>query len=92
MIEWPTGDASPSGLAFYGGSLWVGVPARGAALSDSGRRRRDSGRSGAAFVGRYGRLRTVVAAPNATLWFSTSNRDGRGDPRAGDDRILQLTP
>ena len=50
------------------------------------------GGSSALFVGQYGRLRTVVGAPNGTLWFSTSNRDGRGDARAGDDRILQLTP
>jgi hypothetical protein len=44
------------------------------------------------FAGQYGRLRTVVPAPNGTLWFSTSNRDGRGNPRGGDDRILQLRP
>jgi hypothetical protein len=42
------------------------------------------------FVGQYGRLRTVVAAPDGTLWFTTSNRDGRGSPRDGDDRILQF--
>jgi hypothetical protein len=44
------------------------------------------------FVGRYGRLRTVVAAPDGTLWFTTSNGDGRGSPRDGDDRILQFRP
>jgi hypothetical protein len=44
------------------------------------------------FAGQYGRLRTVVPAPNGTLWFSTSNRDGRGNPRGADDRILQLRP
>jgi hypothetical protein len=44
------------------------------------------------FVGEYGRLRTVVAAPDGTLWFATSNRDGRGSPRDGDDRILRFRP
>ena len=44
------------------------------------------------FVGQYGRLRTVVAAPDGTLWFTTSNRDGRGSARDGDDRILQFRP
>ncbi|MDT5100604.1 MAG: hypothetical protein QOC76_4341 [Mycobacterium sp.] len=50
------------------------------------------GEPAAMFAGQYGRLRTVVPAPNGTLWFSTSNRDGRGNPRGGDDRILQLRP
>jgi hypothetical protein len=42
------------------------------------------------FVGDYGRLRTVVVAPNGNLWVTTSNRDGRGDPAAEDDRILEV--
>jgi hypothetical protein len=50
------------------------------------------GEPAAVFAGQYGRLRTVVAAPDGTLWFSTSNRDGRGDPRPEDDRILQHRP
>jgi hypothetical protein len=41
-------------------------------------------------AGRYGRIRTVVAAPDGTLWVATSNRDGRGSPRDGDDRIVAV--
>jgi glucose/arabinose dehydrogenase len=44
------------------------------------------------FHDRYGRLRTVREAPNGELCFMTSNRDGRGAPRAGDDKILCVTP
>jgi len=38
----------------------------------------------------YGRIREVAAAPDGSLYFSTSNRDGRGDRREGDDRIYRV--
>jgi glucose/arabinose dehydrogenase len=41
---------------------------------------------------RFGRLRTVVEGPGGALYVLTSNRDGRGIPRRGDDRILRITP
>jgi glucose/arabinose dehydrogenase len=41
--------------------------------------------------GSYGRLRTVVEGPDGALYVLTSNRDGRGSPDAGDDRILRVT-
>ena len=42
--------------------------------------------------GRLGRLRTVVAAPDGALYALTSNRDGRGSPREGDDRVGRIEP
>ena len=44
------------------------------------------------FEGRYGRIRDVVEGPDGALYFLTSNRDGRGRPRSGDDRIYVITP
>jgi glucose/arabinose dehydrogenase len=38
----------------------------------------------------YGRLRDVVPGPDGALYVATSNRDGRGRPRPGDDRILRI--
>ena len=32
----------------------------------------------------------MVVAPDGNLWLTTSNRDGRGDPAAADDRILEV--
>jgi glucose/arabinose dehydrogenase len=90
-IVWRTDQASPSGLAFREGELWM------ASLMGE-RLWRIKLRDGRAtqpvdyFVGAYGRLRTVVVAPDGNLWVTTSNRDGRGDPQSGDDRILVVRP
>jgi glucose/arabinose dehydrogenase len=43
------------------------------------------------FKGVYGRLRDVVEGPDGNLYILTSNRDGRGLPREGDDRVLRLS-
>jgi glucose/arabinose dehydrogenase len=42
--------------------------------------------------GTYGRLRDVVTGPDGFLYFCTNNRDGRGSPMAGDDRVLRIVP
>ena len=44
------------------------------------------------FDKQYGRIRDVAEGPDGTLYFSTSNRDGRGKPARDDDRILRLVP
>jgi glucose/arabinose dehydrogenase len=90
LLTWPTGDASPSGLAFAGDSLWMATlqgkrvyripvlgPGRVSTLAPI-------------LTGDYGRLRTIVRAPDGALWVTTSNRDGRGSPVAADDRIIKV--
>jgi glucose/arabinose dehydrogenase len=42
--------------------------------------------------GQYGRIRDVAEGPDGALYFSTSNRDGRGNPARDDDRIMRLVP
>lgn len=41
---------------------------------------------------KYGRLRTVVAAPDGALWLTTSNKDGHGHPVPADERVLRIIP
>ena len=89
FVQWRTSEASPSGLAFHEGSLWM-ASLRGARLWQVPVTADGTGRPRDWFVGDYGRLRTVVVAPNGNLWVTTSNRDGRGDPAPEDDRILEV--
>lgn len=44
------------------------------------------------FLETYGRIRDVTEGPDGYIYFSTSNRDGRGTPAASDDRIFRLVP
>ena len=85
--QWAPSEASPSGIAIADGTLYIAnlrgerlrtVPLGGATTSSE------------RFVGEYGRLRDVVQAPDGSLWILTNNTDGRGEPDAGDDRILRV--
>jgi len=40
----------------------------------------------------WGRLRDVCIAPDGRVYIAVSNRDGRGDPAPGDDRIVEISP
>jgi glucose/arabinose dehydrogenase len=42
--------------------------------------------------GKYGRIRDVAEGPEGYIYFSTSNRDGRGSPASDDDRIMRMMP
>jgi len=92
QLVWPVEQASPSGLAYADGHLWM-AGLRGQRLwrirvSAAGR----ASRPKAYFAGDYGRLRTVATAPDGLLWLTTSNRDGRGSPTPADDRIIRIRP
>ncbi|WP_443031242.1 PQQ-dependent sugar dehydrogenase [Streptomyces sp. 3213.3] len=90
ITQWHTDDASPSGIAYAEGSIWMAglkgqrlwrIPLDGTTASAAPQ---------AFLTGEYGRLRTVVSAGGDKLWLVTSNTDGRGTPKSGDDRILEL--
>lgn len=41
-------------------------------------------------AGEFGRIRDVLVGSDGAIYIATSNRDGRGRPAAGDDRILRI--
>lgn len=42
--------------------------------------------------GTFGRIREIEQGPDGYIYFSTSNRDGRGSPANMDDRIMRIVP
>jgi len=91
LVVWPTAESSCSGAAVVdrvlvaaclrGERLWqVELTAAGGVL----------GQPWPLLTGQFGRLRTAVVAPDGSLWISTSNHDGRGEPTPDDDRIIRL--
>ncbi|MGA5276134.1 PQQ-dependent sugar dehydrogenase [Streptomyces cellulosae] len=90
IAQWSTADASPSGIAYAEGSVWM-AGLRGERLWRIPLKGTEASAKPQAFLdGEYGRLRTVVAAGGDRLWLVTSNTDGRGGPEAEDDRVLEL--
>ena len=91
QVVWRTSEASPSGLAYADGHLWM-ASLRGERLWRVAVDGNKATEPTDFFVGDYGRIRTVEVAPDGNLWVTTSNRDGRGDPAEDDDRILVVRP
>ncbi|HEX8392813.1 MAG TPA: PQQ-dependent sugar dehydrogenase [Longimicrobium sp.] len=102
LVEW-TPALAPGGMAFYTGTEfpWAGdafvAGLRGQRLMrivlQPAPGTRTGWRAAAAeplFAGQLGRIRTVVMGPDGSLYLTTSNRDGRGTPRPGDDLLLRI--
>jgi glucose/arabinose dehydrogenase len=92
----PINDGQPGGCAVLSGVLYVTslqgdvlVASRLAGATASGV---SAGKFTALLKGKYGRLRTVVAAADGALWLTTSNRDGHGKPSPDDERVLRIVP
>jgi aldose sugar dehydrogenase len=106
LVEWTPAIAPASGM-FYKGGAGVLFPAladppsflvgglRGMAIvrivisPEDPRRVLGQERL---FDGKYGRIREIAQGPDGAIYFSTSNRDGRGRAAANDDRILRVAP
>src|SRR5262249_39692752 len=92
LVQWKPPEASCSGLAVVGGTVLATACLRGGplVLNPVPGARGTPGRPGPVVEDAYGRLRGGGLGPDGTLWISPSNKDGRGTPKADDDRILRL--
>lgn len=80
---------APSGLAYHDGKLYF-AGLRGQSLYVADITNPDTVSVERLFSNDYGRLR-AVAAHEGNIYFSTSNRDGRGNPASDDDKILKFS-
>lgn len=100
LVEWTPATAPASGM-FYDGDLFPALRnnflvggLRGEVvlrivISDDDPRQVIHQQD---LVTTYGRIRDVAQGPDGAIYFSTSNRDGRGRPADNDDRILRMVP
>ncbi len=90
-LTWePTSSCSPAGLAITRSTAFVGA-LQGRCLFAVPLDGTKAGKSKAYFADDLGRIRNAVAAPDGSLWITTSNTDGRIDPRRDDDKILRVS-
>lgn len=87
VYQWKTSEASPSGLAWVDGTFFMAA-LRGERLWAIYPGTRFD--AVPYFVGEYGRIRDVIPGPDGTIWMLTNNTDGRGTPKSGDDKLLQV--
>ncbi len=79
---------APAGMAYLNGSFFF-AGLKGQALYEY---QSSSQQLITHFKGQFGRIRDVVLGPNQMLYITTSNRDGRGSPKDGDDKIIRINP
>jgi glucose/arabinose dehydrogenase len=95
VADLPANYSGPGGCAVQFDRLWV-TSLDGRALLSAPIRsvagRPLLGKFQPILHNRYGRLRTVVAAPDGALWLTTSNRDGHGNPIPADERVIRYVP
>jgi len=92
IVESERDTWAPSGIAWLGDSVWVAA-LRGERLIQitlDADLKLVNVRSILRRV--HGRLRDVVVGPDGALYVTSSNRDGRGSAREGDDKILRVVP
>lgn len=104
IVTWKDRAVPPAGIAFWNGDLYLAALGAGSLIRLKMTRAvyHTSTRWRVTSITRLfadgpsssvlGRLRAARVGPDGLLYFTTSNRDGRGKPRPGDDKIYRLEP
>lgn len=80
---------APAGLAYKNGSLYF-TGLRGEAVYEAKINIDNTVTLSVHYKKEFGRLRAITLGPDAALYISTSNKDGRGRVKEGDDKILKI--
>lgn len=80
---------APAGAAYVDGSIFFGG-LRGEALFEAKLDGTKVSSLTKHFYKEYGRIREVILGPEDYLYITTSNIDGRGNARAGDDKLIRV--
>lgn len=100
----PPNSTPPAGAAFYGGSMFFGMLGTFSSIPDDYIHARQVHRlkfdvdgvtiteEEELYSRQFGRIREVIAGPDGYLYFTTSNRDGRGPDalQPDDDKIFRV--
>jgi glucose/arabinose dehydrogenase len=93
VVTFPTAESGPGGCAISGSTVFFGMlegqKISIVTLDDNGG---VVDQPEEFLPGTYGRLRSVAVDTQGGLWITTSNRDGVGTPKDGDDKVLRIIP
>jgi aldose sugar dehydrogenase len=82
---------APAGAEYVNGSIFF-AGLRGSALYEAKLSGTSVTDTKIHFRGEYGRLRAARLGPDGYLYLTTSNTDGRGSPKTGDDKLIRIHP
>ncbi len=82
---------APASLVYFDGALYFGA-LKGEGLYKATIVNGAIGTLTKYMDGTYGRIRTIRIGPDNMFYITTSNTDGRGSKKPGDDRIIRVSP